>query len=433
MDSSAPPSDRPQTYTGAVAGIPKKALRIVYIVGHTSADNQLPTTTAMSGPFARIQSGLPTESGVAAETSPLNQYTTLGKVKSEVHVLKEDMLAGEDPLGAIMASISRRSKCADAFLHCCAGVGLRCADTNRVPLLIACAVMGAVIFALSVCGATGLGPGSLDTLPWGAFTDAKVTGKVIAWWYCGSFEDSHGVWTCDILNNTRAWQHIIDVNVCTAQQIETSDCPTLLHFGQSLDEAHALATIDFNFNQWGMCVFPKDVWVREFWQGGPYAGQGTATPFTVCGHSFCRKWGDFHAPPSLGDFSAALLVCQRPTVDAFTLIMACVGGFIKIFEPFSRMTKAKDNSQKTIVLLIGAISVIAPTVAVVQFRTGCLETIDHTFRDLFQTQAIPGAGYICFYVSIILSVPIYSLHILIPSTIRSARASQQDALSNVEG
>ena len=277
---------------------------------------------------------------------------------------------------------------------------------------------------------TGLGPGSLDILPWGTFYDAKVSGGLIAWWYCGSFED------CTILNNTRAWQHIIDANVCTAQQVETGKCKSLSNskLFDSMEKHSALATLNFNFDQWGMCVFTEDAWVKELWQGGPYAGQGNPIPFsTDCDHCFCRKWKDFDVSPRRIAMSKAIEACEKPNVDAFTLIMACVGDFIKIFEPFSRMTKAKDNSQKTIVLLIGAISVVAPTIAVVQFRTGCLETIDHSLREHMQTQAFSGAGYACFYWSIILSVPIYSFHILIPSAIRSARASQQDALSNVEG
>ncbi len=93
---------------------------------------------------------------------------------------------------------------------------------------------------------------------------------------------------------------------------------------------------------------------------------------------------------------------------------------MKIVEPFSRMNRATDRHQKTIVLLIIAISTIPPSLGLISFATGCVNVLEADYAQYFGTSARYDLGAVLFTVSVGLLAPIALLHVIVPSSTLTA-------------
>ena len=94
---------------------------------------------------------------------------------------------------------------------------------------------------------------------------------------------------------------------------------------------------------------------------------------------------------------------------------------MKLVEPCSRMQRSTDRSQKTIVILLGIFSILPPLLGLLSFTYGCLGACNSAYRERFDKDIEFGAGAMCFMANLALQLPIYVIHILIPSGVTSAR------------
>ena len=93
----------------------------------------------------------------------------------------------------------------------------------------------------------------------------------------------------------------------------------------------------------------------------------------------------------------------------------------KMVEPCSRMKRSSDKSQKTIVILLGIFSILPPLLSVIKFWSGCLVACNDAYDARFGKDIAWGFGAICFMINLALQIPIYVIHISIPSGVSTAR------------
>jgi len=332
---------------------------------------------------------------------------------AEAKQIAKETLSGEDPLGATVAAVSRHTKCGDRLMHWLNPIGFAWADEHRVLLMSINLALGAVIFGLTVCGAMGLGSGALWNLPWGEINNVRVSQYIIAWWDCGHIDP---IQRCP----KRYHQDLVHLPNCTREQTDLLTCAKMgLDVDSGGDVVHGdvvqTALISIHVNQWGLCMFSEG-WPKQVW-GYPMTER---VPLQLESDGFCRPWHMVEMPEYRW-----LAACQAGCVDAITLIMSCFGGFTKLLEPLSRMRKSTDKSQKTVVLIIGLVSIIAPVIALVQFGNGCLRDMEDFSQrvELNDSPSALGTGALCFMISVGLYVPIYAIHILVPAGVVSARQS----------
>lgn len=328
--------------------------------------------------------------------------------------VKEDVRAGQDGLGSLVKVASKRSKRIDKVLHCCNGVGFAWADQQRVRLLSLNVILGLVCCGTAACGATGLWPGALHTLPWARYTDTPASMGILTWWNCGPAASSlNGTIDCftDLVNvsNEPLWTGLAPW--CGSSQ----SCASFLA-NATAAEADVVARVDWHLNQWGVCLFAhgNNTWFTAALRRG--GNDGTMTLTREGG--VCRSWGSLSGAWA----GPELLQCKKPHVDGMGLLMGAFGGFMKIGEPISRMKRSTDRHQKTIVLLILTIGSIPPVVGLISFGTGCLSGLTTTLSDKFGSEAQLGLGCILFFISLLVLLPIGLVHLSIPAGATSARS-----------
>lgn len=344
----------------------------------------------------------------------------------EVLQIKDEILAGQDGLGAIAGAASRQHPCVDATLHMFNNIGFAWADRHRIKVMVSIICLGAVCFASAVCGAQGLSPHSMSTLPWAVMTEANVSAYDFLWWAYGpAGVASNANATGNAVaahfygrSNEALWQafptgpaaHFAAVNVSTP-------------FAES-GIAHVPSPFAgrWAFNQWGVCLFPSEQWAFDA------LAAGAAAPFVATAESgICRPWSSFDQTWA----RAAYMDCKKPGVDGFSLVMGAFGGFMKMIEPIPRMKRATDGHQKTLVLLIILISSIPALLGILNFSCGCfaaLETMESAERTEY------GAGMLLFTLSVAILLPIFLLHLMVPAAVTTAleRAASGDSTGKAE-
>jgi len=395
---------------------------------------------------------------LAAETSKaaVERAEKFDTGSTELNNIKGNILQGQDGLGSVVHEVSKKNKHVDKFFHCLNPVGFAWADKKRVPVMAVTSVIGSVVGAFALCGALGLTDLVMETLPWGAMFDLNLPLPLAMQWICadtllqpGGSRPSTAVdfGAATVSNNqSNCW---FDGAQTSGMSYNATYGPGLSAF---LDErnvelwtqfprspempdgalswfaslAYANATgyalgvpigskISYTFNQWGMCLYPKDEWLQGAMQVGAkpnsgriYWGENKA--------GTCRKWD------SIGPWvPSSVQACQEGLgVDAFSLVMGAFGGVLKIVEPLSRMKKETDLHQKTVVLIIITISAIVPLIAVLKFNTACLVGLSDQFASQLGTKVYFGMGAISFLISVVLLIPIAVLHIIVPAGVNSS-------------
>lgn len=329
-----------------------------------------------------------------------------------------DIKGGQDGLGSIVKVVSKKSERADTLFHMCNGVGCDCADRLRVPIMLAAVVVGIAIFVSALCGAFGLMPHHLDTYPWGAYIDVPFRIAHLYFWVCGSAAGT----TCQAEiyhpNNTALFAQLVPAcwaSISSASCAAGDDaCACNAFLTTASSEDHLLGLTDWKINQWGMCLFPLEGWILDAIDAGNIGQR--AVYFDHPSGGRCLPWKEIGT-----DVGSALDKCREGGVDAFSLIMGTFGGFMKMFEPLSRLKRSTDQHQKTVILLIVAISTIPPILGIVAFSTGCLQETSIEFRPIFGKDIEFGLGAILFSVSLGLMVPVAILHIIVPAGATTAR------------
>ena len=316
-----------------------------------------------------------------------------------------DVQSGQDGLGSIVRVVAKKHERADQVLHCLNGVGFEWADRRRVPIMLSLVVLGLGVSATSLCGAQGMGPHALDSLPWAQFDDSPLLLADVQWWICQAAVDDPNCTAALVdASNTALWTNLQPL--CPGDP----SCSTAFADGSWVDLQ--IGTNDWNLNQWGLCIFPKHQWVLDAIDGATWPTSGiTKHP----NGGSCRKWSELDT----GDDS--MDGCKNNAADYFTLIMGAFGGFMKIFEPLSRLKRSTDNHQKTIVLLIIFFSSIPPLLAIIIFNSSCVESLTSDFSSVMGGAAKFGPGAVCFSVSVGLMAPIAILHVIVPSGVTTAR------------
>ena len=260
-----------------------------------------------------------------------------------------DLSDGQDGLGAIVRVVSQRSVFVDRALHCCSKVGCRCAARHRIPILSVAFGLGICTSIASFCAALGLGPTSMWMLPWGRWTDQQICMADLVWWNCGWYGEDNSTCLAELARptNKKFWQHMAEH--CAAIQ---GGClkPNRTSIAW---ERRPIATVSWLINPWGLCLFPASA--SSSWLSNAIAEGGSSETLVLTRHGgSCRPWTAFDS--SWIDQDNPTLTCARPYLDGFALVMNAFGGFMKLFEPCSRMRRRTDQHQKTIVLLIHLIS-----------------------------------------------------------------------------
>ena len=338
-------------------------------------------------------------------------------VVKEVLIIKSEVLEGQDGLGAIVGSVSRQNKHVDTALHCANGIGFKWADQHRIKVMVCIQVIGALCFAFALCGAQGLSPHSMSVLPWAVIRDTDITAYDFLWWVYGP----SGIESHLAANHTNgAYDRFFDNSVTLAFLNGLPDGQGAATFAPQGDSFENLKTINimkgtWAFNQWGVCLFSGDTNNRAL------------VALTCCSthpylrtdeEGICRAWNTF--TPS---WSREIDVCATGGVDSFSLIMGAFGAFMKICEPIARMKRSTDSHQKTIVLIIIGVSSIPALLGVVGFSLGCMVSVQNfAVSDARSFNATWGRGATLFLVSVLLLIPIFFLHLIVPAGKTTARA-----------
>ena len=377
-----------------------------------------------------------------------------------VSEIKTDILSGQDGLGSIVKQVAKKNRTLDRVLHVFNDVGCECADKNRIKILLFQILVGACCFTCALLGSFGLGSFALKELPWAYYNNVEVDTAMLTWWYCGpagetesdlvecfdQMKNSTCYWPESCYDTAPAFYYGIKP-VCDAyaasdavtsvpwMAAEAAANPCALFFStnnQSNWNGPAIVNVDFHLNQWGFCMFPRhdkeekadldelgedgspsNTWIGAMFKSNKKVWDGLTV--TSSG-GLCREWGDFD-----GDWADKhVMECAEPAVDAFSLIAGAFGGFMKMIEPISRMKRSTDNHQKTIVMFIIMFSSIPAILGVITFRTGCVSALSTSLDDDFGKPAKLGAGCICFILSLVLYVPIWLTHLIIPAGSKSA-------------
>lgn len=351
--------------------------------------------------------------------------TELGRkganLKSDFREVKADIRAGHDGLGAVVKVAGKKSQRVDTFLHCCNGVGCACASRHRVKLLSLAILLGVGCFATALCGSFGLGTFAIKAVPWAKYRHVAFNFRMLTWWNTGPRLAEADSLTSDLLRPENL-DGLFSSSACEGQP-SADACVRALQD----DPNSELADVSWLLNQWGLCLLPNaatDGWITSMLLNG---GNGGALTILSNGAA-CRPWSEFRKEWMLGGDEGrdAIMQCARPAVDGFSLVMGAFGGFMKMLEPLSRMRTSTDTHQKTAVLIIIGVSLIAPVIGLISFGTGCVDGVSQSLSRQFGKDLELGSGCLLFAVSLVLLAPIAAIHIVIPSSVTTARGANKE-------
>ena len=95
----------------------------------------------------------------------------------------------------------------------------------------------------------------------------------------------------------------------------------------------------------------------------------------------------------------------------------------------SRMTRRKDQHQKTISIIILLISAIPPIIGIIAFANGCLRPVASQLAvSSPQAESGLGNGGGLFLMSALLFFPILLVHLIVPASRQTARGDSFDGV-----